>query len=548
MTGSDIEVAQPAPASGSTWRRIADFTAPILLLLAPFLNFVLSNQYQLLSMEVWRIILALLLFGAGIGWLVSRLRGPWQAMLIAVLITVFVDLQSPNSKLTWLLMALFVSYFLVRILQRHITVIVSTMALAVVISTMLFPNRLAIYDEFGNSIPNEQLDETLPPVIHLILDEYIGVEGLPRDNDWSGELIPEIKTAFIEAGFRLNGGAYSQYFNTYNAIGNMLNFSVRSLDAAYFDEIREPYTLKENAYFRSLADRGYRFRIYQSAFINYCDDSNVEIDACFTYKTQSIKFIENLPLDVLEKTGFIWRSYIRMSALRRITRALYNRSRKLSPFSGAWLPYWGSKITSVGPLPAMPVLDIITKDVAKSAGGQIFFAHLLLPHSAYILNDDCDVRMSIDEWRVRSIFDRQSDQANTAESRKRTYSAYAQQLRCTNRLLTKFFAGLRDAGRFDNATIIIHSDHGSRINRNWPTVKNREKLVVSDFTDGFPTLFAVKAPGIEADYVSNRETLPSLLADVLGAPEIAPHERGIYLFDGRGKEMTLTKMPAAWLE
>ena len=548
MIGSNNKKANSAPNNDGLWRDAADFVLPILLLLAPFLNFVLSNQYNFLSEEVWRIISVLTLLGAAIGWIVSNVRGPWQAVLIAFLITVYVDLQSSTSKLTWLLAALFVSYFIVRILQRHITVIVSTMALAVIVSTLLFPNRLAIYDEFSNSVATDELDASLPPVIHLILDEYIGVEALPRDNDWSSDLSQEIKTTFVEAGFRLNGGAYSQYFNTYNAIGNMLNFSSRSLDAVYFDEIREPYTLKENAYFRKLSDRGYRFRVYQAGFINYCDDASVKIDFCFTYKSHSIKHIENLSLDVLEKSGFIWRSYMRMSLLRRITRASYNRVRRSSQLAERWLPFWSSKLTSVGPLPALPVLDMIATDVAESTGGEVFFAHLLFPHSAFVLNANCDPRMSINEWHARSIIDRYSDQPNTAETRKRKYDAYAKQLYCANRLLTKFFASLRDADRFEDATIIIHGDHGSRINRNWPTVKNREKLVQSDFIDGFPTLFAVKAPGIEADYVPDRETLPALLADVLGAPEMAPHERGIYLFDGAGKQMTLAKMPPVWLE
>jgi hypothetical protein len=382
--------------------------------------------------------------------------------------------------------------------------------------------------------------------VHLILDEYTGVEGLPADLELSAPVAEEIRSLFVGNGFRLHGGAYSQYFNTYNSIGNALNFTSLGMDAGHFEEVREPYHLRENAYFGALAEWGYRFRIYQSSYLDYCRTPDFAPDACETYLANSIGYLEGLPLSTAQKAAFIRRSFLGLSEIRTVARAFYNGAWGTRP--GSPLPLWDPSTAMVGPIPVLPLFDRIANDVETNGGGTVYFAHLLIPHSPYLLDEDCRVKPDTDEWRTRRNPELPSALANTPESRAATYTAYIAQLRCANHLLAGFFERLDEAGLLDDAIILVHGDHGARINRRWPTAPNRAALVESDFLDGFPTLFAVKAPGVEPGYTAERAILPALLADALGLPVTAPSDGGIHFFAGLGREMERGAMPTGWME
>lgn len=527
---------------------LADLIMPVLLLLAPFLNFVRSNDYSVISAEIFQSLLYLSIAGVGAGLILRYSGGKWRGVLIAFLIVLCLDLQIPNIKSVWLIYTFLLALFLAHILRHHITKIVSVMAIAMILTTIVAPDRQATISTVGADGLASDANSKRSPVIHLILDEYMGVAGLPGEMPLSQSVRTSIIDTFVESGFRLYGGAYSQYFNTYNSIGNALNYSSLSLDAAHFDEVREPYILNESRHFDRLAANGYRFRVYQSSFLDYCSDTAIPIVACHTYRSNSIKYVEELSLLTAEKVGLIMRSFGRLSSIRRGAQRLYNYSRTRVPRASRILPFWSSDIASVGPLPTLSILDQIAADVSKSAGSEVFFAHLLLPHSLYLLDETCKIQPRVKHWQTRRINHKPSDQPNTAESRRETYDAYFKQLQCANKMFRQFITELKAQGVYDSATIIVHGDHGSRINRNWPTIANKEKLVRSDYIDGFPTLFAVKAPGIEPGYIEERATLSALLAASSGAPELAPDERGIYFYNGRGEEMTLESMPADWFE
>lgn len=526
----------------------ADLAAPTLLLLVPFLNFVLYHRYDIFSHEVWRILAFFVVIGLGIGAVITKTHGPLRALILTAMFLMYVDLQTHHLGLKTTMIVGIGGYFLARVLESRLTTIVTFMAATVIIVALTFPDRQPVHLETeSDSREIEQVD-ALPPVIHLILDEYSGVEGLPQDMEFSPDLRREIVSLFVENGFRLSGGAYSQYYNTYNSIGNTLNFTASSIDAASFNEFRQPYILRKNAYFRILSEQGYRFRIYQSSFMDYCQVPEIVTSSCQTYHANSIKHLEGLSLSAKQKSSIIRRTFMSLSTLRTLLRAAYNRLRTTQALRKLQLPFWTASYNMSGPIPVIPLLGSIADDVAASKGGEVFFAHLLLPHALYIFDENCDLKNDTDEWRERYVLKYPIGQPNSRESRIETYRAYVEQLKCTNRVLAGFFAQLRESGKFDDAIIILHGDHGARINRNWPTIANRGKLVDSDFIDGFPTLFAAKSPTIESGYSSTRTTLPVLLAEILGTPELAPDSEGVYLYDGIGKKMEWRRMPIQWME
>ena len=53
----------------------------------------------------------------------------------------------------------------------------------------------------------------LPPVVHILLDEHIGIEGL--GGDAAADAMKErLRSFYVNNGFRLFGGAYSEVSST----------------------------------------------------------------------------------------------------------------------------------------------------------------------------------------------------------------------------------------------------------------------------------------------------------------------------------------------
>jgi hypothetical protein len=106
---------------------------------------------------------------------------------------------------------------------------------------------------------------------------------------------------------------------------------------------------------------------------------------------------------------------------------------------------------------------------------------------------------------------------------------YLEQVVCLHSKLQEVFDGMRAAGIFDDALIIIHGDHGSRITIVNPDAFSGERLSHEDYVDAFSTLFAVKAPEYEPGYDLRLLPIDELFAGIIlsGAhperPDVAHH-------------------------
>ena len=76
---------------------------------------------------------------------------------------------------------------------------------------------------------------------------------------------------------------------------------------------------------------------------------------------------------------------------------------------------------------------------------------------------------------------------------------------------------MREAGTYRDALIIVHGDHGSRINLIDPSIDVVDRMVDSDFLDAFSTLFAIRAPGIEPGYDLSTRSIQELVANWVAA-------------------------------
>jgi hypothetical protein len=118
-----------------------------------------------------------------------------------------------------------------------------------------------------------------PAILHLILDEHIGIEGIAKTNAAAIRESAEIKRAYLAMGFRVYGRAYSRHLHTVNAIPSILNFG--QPPSSLTSGGRHGVRVGPNSYFRALERMGYRTKILQSNFADFCEDSKYE--TCTTY-------------------------------------------------------------------------------------------------------------------------------------------------------------------------------------------------------------------------------------------------------------------------
>lgn len=508
------EVGQKTPVGGRVRRRfrsLADALAPTLAVATPFLVLV-KFHYSYLRAEVLLLLLAFVALGVLCGVMMRRGSDAVRVMVMAVALALFLDFITD-----WGIKVLGIAFIgcliLSYVLRARLTAIAFWAFTAFVVGTLALPGPDPTWKEATYSSDLVGPSSDLPPIIHLVLDEHIGIEGIPTEIDGGGSLREELKAFYNRNGFRVFGKAFSQYNETYNSLSNMFNLTAEDVDHYYFDSQRRPFVLKENAYFRLLSEKGYRIRVYQSNYLDLCQGEHVNLEFCLTY-SGSIKWIEDAELEMTEKMKLIGNSLMGSLAVLEGMRALYQGIREGLAGYGWSFPAWPDGIAHRGTLPVLSVLTRMRADIERVPRGTLFFAHLLIPHYPYVYDRSCQIRPKVADWLSRNSPEPLPPQVNTDTSRAERYARYFEQVRCQQRELQRLVdLVLATAG--DDAIVIVHGDHGSRIARYWPLVTNAGRLSRQDYRDAYATLFAIRSPRVEAGYDPAPASLTGLLADLL---------------------------------
>jgi hypothetical protein len=310
---------------------------------------------------------------------------------------------------------------------------------------------------------------SLPAIVHIILDEHIGVEGMPPSDPNAARTKQLIRSFYRSHGFKLFGGAYSEHFKTARSIPYVLNFG-------------RSYNAKGSEYFRVLKRRGYRISVIQSEWIDYCSEL---VEQCTTYQSQNYATVAGSPLTASEKAVLISRKMIPSVLLKAIV-GIFLRLQE----SGydAKIPVAATDLSPIA-MNGLGAIRQLERDVTDLQPGQFYFAHILLPHRPLVLRSDCSVA-PIRQWR----------QAGPGQPLAERLSAYDQQALCSLRAISDVVRAVERSPAGSNAIIIIHGDHGSRIGDVEPMAENMGKFGDDALVAGFSTLFAVRAPGISAGY------------------------------------------------
>ena len=490
---TDTAEAKTPPRQAS-WHRIAPYVAPALVLLAVVVPFLRFNEYSLVLPESLILLGAAIVIGVSMGT-TGQLRPQTLAPMMMALtlsfylfyrqeVTDFLVLLSEHIGeftghmpvvLGCLAVALFLAISVICVMtKRHIDLITCAVFGTIVLSTLVLPT-----DKGGEPISTGALPSApkpLPPVIHIILDEHIGLAGLPAGMEESDVAREAITATYKD--FALYSHAYSRFAETKFSFTSLMNRDLGANVADLIDSETFKFTLKENDWFDTLKAKGYAIKVYQSAWYDMCGASKA-VDACYTYSFFSPNAIQRTDLPV----------EARLSAL----------TQKL---------FMGRGALQMEPLVGTEALMRFRSDIEKNPRGVAYIVHLVIPHYGYLYSDDCTL-LDPSEWQRENYGE---DERYTVAEREGLYRRYLAQVVCAEKQMDALFVQLKALGIYNEATIVIHGDHGSRIGERPYVIAKPDLLTGQDISDHYATLLAIKTPGITPGITDEPVALQNIFA------------------------------------
>jgi hypothetical protein len=468
------------------------------LICSPIVILLRYNGLRSLPLEV-----ALIAAVASLATLVARAtskRTLVRAFGLAALVTLFIDVSFqfdvpvPGIGKSKLLAVFFVgSAVLIWRVGTAVLRIAAVVGATVLALSLLTPPDLVIVETGKPQRPTVGA----PLFVHLVLDEYLGIDGL-HSQSGDSRAAAEVRQWLERARFRVFGGAYSQDMWTEKSLGRLFNPTKGLAESVQPGIGWFQYRFTSNDYFDRLVADGYALHVLQTSHVDLCPAS-LAAD-CRTYDIRKFKSSEFSRLRMFEKLNIIAYRLATQSDIWKTLRGVIETG-------------WGpapERVVDVSALVAMDALHDLEARLRTATAGEAYFAHVLAPHHPYSYDRDCRIR-PVGDWLDRDNKAVAPELVNTAEGRRTRYQLFVAQMRCFNRVIDDVLEAIpRDLA--DNAVVIVHGDHGSRITERDPAQPRATK---SDFIDSYSTMLAVRSPAIPAGYQSEQISLPCVFRALL---------------------------------
>jgi hypothetical protein len=273
---------------------VYDFLACAIIILFHFSNYVFYTEYD-------RIYPDILIIGAGLCGLAVMLTAFLQlpsrvirSLIFSVLITFvigdalfeFGTKDDFSLRLIALSVTLLAAIAVLFFLRENAPIVLIGGFLAMLISTVsigLWTVDTPAHSDLVANQPDGNGD--LPLVVHIILDEQIGLAGMKAGVPGDDAAAEQMRNFYTNAGFRIFAGAYSQFFRTETSLAGALNFDLTATSDRFLTRKHYGFSLNKNSYLKSYADKGYRVRVYQSDYLDMCQSQGIKVELSFPPKT-----------------------------------------------------------------------------------------------------------------------------------------------------------------------------------------------------------------------------------------------------------------------
>lgn len=359
-------------------------------------------------------------------------------------------------------------------------------ALAVVVVQISFEG--VGHAEVGPSSVGE-----LGNVYYIVLDGHTSTTAIPTQVAGGQAIKQQIRRDYRRHGFEVYEGAYSNYiwtiFSLYSILDNRLHDDLKPIAQSKF-------VLPPNKLYERMRQAGYLPRIYGGDFLDLCAAAAVVPPACTRYPATQLG--RELPSEIqfpLQLAGLF----------ARVTHA----------------DLFVQKRSFFGVANAVSTFEKLIADVSQYDSNTFVMAHLMLPHEPFILDERCEIGES-EVWDPQFV---DYYIGTSREEAHKRWDRYIPQLACAHGMVMRLVEALKAAGIYEESTIIIHGDHGTRIGSEGNYGPHPESRRVSNrlFLDFYSALFAVKrgefplAP-LAPELRGQRLPIINLLARLMGWP------------------------------
>jgi len=499
----------------------------IMALWASLFNLLNFNNYPLLRPEVGLAMIGLALVGLCMGHL-QKLSQPrlWAAVtgLFAVLL---IDL---NTSLTvaWFF-GLWVGIGLIAFYAKELF---SHVVFASASAVLLFQATGALWvSDVGDKSPNQVLnlqDErrpaaNRPAIVHLVLDSYLGLDGMALGPNIYRSLRSEQSAFFLGHGFQVYPRAYSPHSKTLNSLPALFSYGG---EQPFIHKVSGSYTIPEQLpYFADLNRLGYRIEAHIPAYFDLCVKQ--KLAECETFQSSHLSSMLGTELRAVDRAKVF---AFTMLNLTHVTRLIVNSIR---PDPAARFAFNRSELF---PVTSLRELDKFIDDLPNLRRGEVRFGHFLLPHDPYMLAADCSVKPE-SQWL---------DEHGPGAAAVREKS-YADQVNCLQQRLEQLFDALGRSSAGREAIVLLHGDHGSRIAPSQPMVDgpvlSKRELLMS-----YSTFFAIRVPAQAPGEIEGTYALDQLMADFrardfLAAPRPSAEQSKVSILGSSGEPLAGGNLP-----
>jgi hypothetical protein len=432
------------------------------------MSFFWRRDYPVFSLEAGIMLLMAAILGGILVLLLGRINTTLGALLSGLLSVLVLVLQF-DLRLEFLLPLAVVMALLSWRMKDRFYLNAMPVLIVLIVAAWLDSGVMP-----GDRTTTAEAKSDLPPVVHIVLDAFIGLEGLP-EHSATPVIRQDLVDFFYRWGFQVFPEAYSRFATTGDSMYTGFNFRHDGA-SQYFQELsfRRGHTMQDNAWFDRFAGLGYRFNIYQTEFLDFCGTHASQTDNCWTYQQPNVPSVAHMP-------GAWQRA-------RALTGVLLDQSWMYRPL----IPHlFVSGRTPIG-VHNPEVFSRLSGGITEASNGTLHFAHVLLPHGPFTFEPDCSVNYSGADIHRSAGGEHEPLQPDSVYAYRNLN--YFKQIQCAIGSLEQLFGAMRDSGAFDRSLIILQGDHGSLIAPRPPNTLNAGNLTSEDFKAHYSTLFALRSP------------------------------------------------------
>ncbi|MVA99795.1 hypothetical protein GN330_21305 [Nitratireductor sp. CAU 1489] len=515
-----------------TKERVFLMLAPALAFAAPVIAAFLDLSIPIFSGPALRFVGGVAAAGLGIGLilaLVYRSGFVWSLIFTAVAASAFlILLDIAANASTWLheygspvltyvafVMAMLPVAWAIWPLRNTLPTIMFMSAAAFLLSTVVIPvasGRPSPTTEIGSA-------EYPAPVLYFVLDEMIGPEGIDRSIPGGEEAYAALRDLFESHGFRLYGKVFSRFFKTADSIPASLAFE--------WTGNRVPNLTDPHRLFDKFVEDGHRVTVYQTEHLDFCSE---QVDRCEVLPSfNPVSRYINHPGIMSAGIYEVMRQRFEGSAIiEGYVGYLKRTSSYVVPknFDAHAFPSWMQKIGD----------DIVSGSVTSAV-----FGHILFPHAPFVSDANC--RQNLRRESPYYLFEmRKLSGASRERARAAYYKDYFAQVQCMISRLGRFLERVKSAPGLEEAILVFHGDHGSRISAG----KYTENVSDKDMVDNYSTLYAIKGPGIAPGYDLRKVSSQRLTAEYFSGKstrELGREDMTVVIDSKAAAKTVLRQMP-----